>query len=537
MDCRWTRARHREPRSGSARERKRSKDQAGNAGGSAAGSSLGVFFVVRKIYQTTDYAIKSASLLFILGAFVLMGTPKMLIAQTNASSSGEASAATKVKKVKDQGEYEIYNEAIKDANNPQKEIQDLDTWTQKYPDSDYKDDRLYMYMVAYSKMNPPQPAKVLEYGKQLMDKGLDTVFPDKNSGINKLNVLYQVAWNVAATPTATPDQLALGEKAAKELLEFAPKYFTPENKPASTTPEQWAAARADIEKRAKTALGAIAMIPGNQAMAKNPKDCAAAEAAYTKALTEYPDLAAISYNLGTALACEARTQSDKATDLGPRAIYQFVRAAVIDPTLGGTADPRKIADYATSAYNTYHGSTDGLDQLKEQAKASAFPPAGFSIETASAVAARKEKEFTQNYPQYALWMGIKRQLTDTNGQQYFEGQLKDADVHGQNGRALKGILVEAKPACRSKELLIAISDPTKPGVAGIPEITLKLETPLTGKPVAGEIEFDGIPRAFTADPFMLTMETDKDKISGLKLEPCAAASRPVTKKRTVTKKR
>lgn len=493
--------------------------------------------MVRRIqYQKIDQTLKSVAVSTVLGAFLLTGAVPFLRAQSQAPAPASGQPAAKTKKVKDQGEYEIYNEAIKDANNPQKEIQDLDTWTQKYPDSDYKDDRLYMYMLAYSKMNPPQPAKVLDYGKQLMDKGLDNVFAEKGGGLSKLNVLYQVAWNVAALPSATPDQLQLGERAAKELLDFAPKYFVPENKPEATTAAQWASARTDIEKRAKTALGAIALIPGNQAMAKNPKDCAAADAAYTKALTEYPDIAAISYNLGTALACEARTQPDKATDLGPRAIYQFVRASVVDPSLGGTADPKKISDYANSAYNTYHGSLDGLDQLKEQAKASATPPAGFTIETASAVAARKEKEFTQNHPQYALWMGIKRQLTDTNGQQYFEGQLKDADVKGENGRALKGMIVEGKPACRSKELLVSISDPTKPGVAGLPEITLKLDAPLTGKPVAGEIEFDGIPRAFTADPFMLTMETDKEKITGLKTDPCAPA-RPAVHKRAVPKKK
>jgi hypothetical protein len=469
----------------------------------------------------------------VLGAFVLTGAAPFLRAQAAAPPAGQAPATTK--KVKDQGEYEIYNAAIKDASSPQKEIQDLDTWTQKYPNSDYKDDRLYMYMLAYTKMTPPQPDKVLDYGKQLMDKGLDKVFPGKDGGLSKLNVLYQVAWNVAAMSTATPDQLASGQQAAKELLDFAPKYFVAENKPAATTTAQWAGARADIEKRAKTALGAIALIPGNQAMARSPKDCVAAEAAYTKALSEYPDIAAISYNLGTALACEARSQPDKATDLGPRAIYQFVRASVIDASLGGSTDPKKITDYAASAYNTYHGSTDGLDQLKEQAKASALPPAGFSIETASAVAARKQKEFTQDHPQYALWMGIRGQLSDTNGQQYFDGQLKDADVHGENGRALKGMIVEGKPACRSKELLIAISDPTKPGVAGLPEITLKLDAPLTGKPVAGEIEFDGIPRTFTRDPFMLTMETTKDKITGLKTDPCAAAH-PAVRKRTTHKK-
>jgi len=447
------------------------------------------------------------------------------LAQTPAA----APAGAKQKAVKDQGEFEIYNQAIKDASNPQKEIQDLDTWAQKYPDSDFKDDRLYMYMQAYSTMQPPQPQKVIEYGQQLMAKDLNTVFPsstggrpDAAGGRNILTVLFQVAWNVAALPNPTPDQLALGEKAAHQLLDFAPKYFVPENKPQGTSDADWAKAKADIEGRAKTALVAITLAPANAALAKN--DCASAESAYTKALGDYPDNSSISYNLGRALSCEARANPDKAADFAPRAIYSFVRAAVVDPTLGGTVDPKKITDYATSVYSSYHGSDEGLDQLKQQVKGSPLPPAGFTIETASSVAARKQKEFAAQNPQLALWMGIKGQLSDTNGQQYFEGQLKDADVSGQNGaKALKGVLVDAKPACRSKELLVAVPEPGQ--TAKTPEITIRLDVPLTGKPELGQsIEWDGVPRAFTKEPaFMLTMEAEKAKISDLKVEPCAAA--------------
>ena len=56
-----------------------------------------------------------------------------------------------------------------------------------------------------------------------------------------------------------------------------------------------------------------------------------------------------------------------------------------------------------------------------------------------------------------------------------------------------------------------------------PEITLKLDAPLTGKPEPGQIEWDGVPRTFNREPFMLTMETEKSKLTGLKVEPCAAA--------------
>jgi hypothetical protein len=54
---------------------------------------------------------------------------------------------------------------------------------------------------------------------------------------------------------------------------------------------------------------------------------------------------------------------------------------------------------------------------------------------------------------------------------------------------------------------------------------LKLDAPLTGKPGTGtEIQWEGVPAAFTKEPaFMLTMETEKAKIDGLKVTPCAGA--------------
>ena len=437
-----------------------------------------------------------------------------------------AAPAAKKKEVKDQGEFEIYNQAIKNANNPAQLLKDLDTWAQKYPDSDFKDDRAYMYMQAYSKVQPPQPQKVIEHGQQLIAKDLKTVFPDAASQPNILTVLFQVAWNVATLPNPTPDQLALGERAGKQLLEFVPGYFVPGNKPAATSEKEWADARADVEKRAKLALTTIRLAPANVALAKN--DCATAESLYMKALAENPDNAAVSYNLGRTLSCLAKANPDKSAEYATRAIYQFVRASVVDATLGGTVEAKKIQDYAATVYTSYHGSEDGLEQLRQQVKASATAPAGFTIESAAAASARKQKEFAEKNPQLALWMGIKGQLADTNGPQYFEGQLKDADVAGQGGaKALKGTLIEGRPACRSKELLVGIPEP---GQQAKGEILLKLDAPLTGKPEAGEIEFDGVPRAFTREPFLLTMEVEKAKIVGLKLASCAAAPAAGTKK-------
>lgn len=446
--------------------------------------------------------------LFIFSVVVTLGTAPTAHSQTAPAAQ---------KKPKDNGEYEIFNDVVKDiqGNNSAKAVTDLDTWTQKYPDSDYKDDRIYYYMQAYSKANPPQPAKVVDYGTQLVNKGLKTTFTDPQQGPTVvLNVLYVLTATIPTLPNPTPAQLALGEKTAHELLDYLPGFFAAEKKPANTPDAAWAQARNQLETSAKKSLIALSLFPGNQAMAKKPPDCPVAEDAYKKGLLVYPDSAMHAYQLALALRCQQKDNPEKI----PQAVYEFERAAVIDPTLGGGADPKKIQDFADTAYATVHGSTEGLDQLKQQAKSAALPPAGFTIKTATQIAQEKQQQFEQSNPQLALWMKIKGQLADTAGEQYFEDQLKNSAVP-----QLKGTLVEAKPECRPKELLVALPLPDAQQQPLRPEITLKLDSALTGKPdVNKEFTWEGVPSAFSKDPFMLTMDTEKAKVEGLSITPCAA---------------
>ena len=434
-------------------------------------------------------------------------------------------APAQEKKVKDQGEYDIFNQTLKDAANPAQQIKDLDTWTQKYPDSDYKDDRLYYYIGAYA--GAQQPAKVIDLGSQLMARDLKSVFKDPKQGPQQvLTVLYQMSVNVMKLPTASAEQLASGEKAARALGEYANEYFTAANKPAGTSDADWSKTKNDVTNLSKVVLINVAMRPGAEAMAKyaqdkNADNCKTAEAAYTKALQQFPDSAAIAYNLGRAQVCLYKVQPDKIS----AGLYEVARAVVLDPTLGGTApDPKAIETYLNNLYTQYHGGDDeGLKQLKDMAKASPMPPADFKIKSAAEIAHEKEEEFKKTNPQLALWMGIKSQLADQGGEQYFANSLKDAQVP-----KLKGTVVEGKPACRSKELLVALSDATHP------EVSLKLDAALTGKPEAGsEIQWEGVPSGFTKEPFLLTMDTEKAKIENLKSSPCAAA--PV--KKAVPKKK
>src|SRR5581483_7660618 len=72
-------------------------------------------------------------------------------------------AQQKEKKVKDQGEYDLFNAYTKETD-PAKKLQYLNQWVEKYPESDYQEEQLRFY----SDLN--QPAKVMEMGAKLLAK-------------------------------------------------------------------------------------------------------------------------------------------------------------------------------------------------------------------------------------------------------------------------------------------------------------------------------------------------------------------------------
>jgi hypothetical protein len=417
--------------------------------------------------------------------------------------------ATTEKKLKE-GEYDPYNEVVKDINaaNFAKALTDLGAWSQKFPDSDYKDDRTAFYVQAYTAAN--EPAKALDAAAGLLARDLDnTVFPGPAGKATIVRFLYNVVYAISHDPHPTPAALVTGEKAAHLLMAF--------DQPIPGVSESdWEKARASMKEQASAALVYIAMQPGVQAMAKQPPDCSIAEAAYTNALVQYPDKSVLSYELGRALNCESKTQPEKIS----AAIYEFERAAVIDPTLGDPkADPKKVPAFADHAYVTIHGSDEGLDQLKQSVRQSPLPPEGFKIKSATEIAQEKEAEFEKSSPQLALWMRIKGALADTNGEQYFNEQLKDSQVP-----QLRGVLVSVDRACHPKELTVAVPLPDAQQ-SPQPEIRLVLDKPLNGKPELNqEFHWDGVPTVFTKDPFLLTMRADTAKLEGLKEAPCAAVT-------------
>ena len=472
------------------------------------------------------------------GIAAFTGLAALMIAETasfaraqgagGGAAAGGQAAATK-RNYKDNGEYDLYNQAFKDTQNPAAQIKDLETWAQKYPDSDYKDVRTGMLVQAYSMMNPPQPAKVLDLAGQLMSKDLKTVFDDPQDGKRQaLSFLFATtvaagAAGSAALPSPTAAQVELGRTAAKRLKIEGTAYFVAANKPAATSQVDWDKTHANLDAAADHTLLVLTIYQAEAVMAKNPRvpaECTGiAEPAYRRALADYPDHTYVSYKLAQALQCQQKDFPDKVF----QAIYEYERAAVIDPRLGGAQpDATVIPAFADKSYVNIHGSNQGLDDLKALVKQSALPPDGFKFKTKNEVDLETQAQFEKDNPELAMWMKIKALLTDPNDPTYFDSQLKDTE-----GPLLKGVVVDG--ACRGKEITVAFPLPNSTGPL-TPEVKLKFEAALSGKPTPGaEITFEkAVPTAFTKDPFMLTMEIDKAKVDGLKTTPCVPT--PPTKK-------
>jgi len=406
---------------------------------------------------------------------------------------GTVLAQTPAKQVKDQGEYDLFTEVGK-TTDAQKRLTLLNTWTQKYPDTAFKEERWKYYAVTYQALG--QGAKMAEAAKEIL-----AINP------KEVNALF---WLTALTLTlpSTPDSLATGEKAAQGLIDS--------QKPEGVKDEDWAKMKASMDTSAHNTLGFIAI---------QKKDPATAEKEYVKSLEANPAQAEVSYSLGNAILAQKKPERQ------PEVLFHWARAASLKGAGALPPDKQKTIDaFFVKSYNTFHGNdAAGLASLRELATgAKPLPPAGFEIKNKNEIEAANAAAHAAADPAGHLWSTIKEQLTGANGEQYFEMSVKGALLPGPDIKKFKGKLISQKPALKPKTLVLSISGDT-------PEITLNLEGfVLPGKADPGtEISFEGQASAFTKEPFNLTLDVDsKDKIVGW---PAQAA--PPAKKAPIRRKK
>jgi tetratricopeptide (TPR) repeat protein len=410
----------------------------------------------------------------ILGIVASGALPSALKAQAPAAP---AAAAQQESPYKDQGEYDLANAAGKEAD-PQKKIDKLKEWEQKYPDSKLKGQRTLMQAQGLLGI------ALAAYGK-----------------------------------TTPPELLDAGQKAAQQIVDNLNNYFDPTVKPTQATDQQWTDARHTFELQAHSVLGWIAMAK---------KQDAAAEEEFKKVLGLDPNAAQVSYYLGTVIIRQKNVARYS------EALYDIQRAlSVTGPTALPAPAQQQYGDYLKRAYTGYHGDATGMDELKAAVATSALPPAGFHIESVEEIEKKKfanQADFDKAHPDIALWRQIRDTLKGDTGDTYF-GTVKGSAVPPENIGTFKGKVVTVNP----KDLVVNVDN------AG-GDVTLKFEQALNVKviEVGAPIEFKGVVEAFTKEPYMVTLTIDDAKadIKGL---PDTAFSGPAVHKpaarKAVTKKK
>jgi hypothetical protein len=188
----------------------------------------------------------------------------------------------------------------------------------------------------------------------------------------------------------------------------------------------------------------------------------------------------------------------------------------IKPAMKAAAQKQAL-DYITKTYTAYHGSSQGLPELLAMAKTNAFPPEGFTIDSTSDIAIKKaqaQAAADAANPIFAFWRDLVKEPLIMMGDSYFDQNMKGALLPGDPGKAkgfekFKAKLVSMTPANKPKQLVLALEKPD------VPDVTLKFEEPLAGNMEPGAIlEFEGVPDAYTKEPFMVTFLVTPDQLTG-----------------------
>jgi hypothetical protein len=173
-----------------------------------------------------------------------------------------------------------------------------------------------------------------------------------------------------------------------------------------------------------------------------------------------------------------------------------------------------------------------MDMLLAAAKNNPFPAGDFKILSTVDIATAKAKadaEAAAKDPMMTFWVKfLKEPILKDDA--YFDMNVKDAALPGgANGvMKFKGKIVSMTPATRPKEIVLSVEKP------GVGDAKLTLETALPGKMEAGEeLQFEGVAKSYTKEPYMVTFETDAKQIDGWtgKNTPAAGAKKaPAAKK-------
>ncbi len=423
-------------------------------------------------------------------AFVFLGIGNVsrLAAQASSgqASSQAAGQTAGQKNWKDRAEYDLYVQITK-TTDPKQRLILLKSWQDKYPQTDYQQERLQYFMVTLNQLAPTDP----QARQQLLDKSNEALKVDPK---NFTAMYYISLWGPAVGATSAPADLTTSvETAAHGVLDNADTQFNASKKPQQMSDPDWTKAKNQVLAIAHNALAWVAT---------TKKDTATAEAEYKASLQANPDQGRVSAAYGKLLIDEKKY---------PEGLFEYARAAQYDGPEAVPAGTRpQLMDYFKKAYKDFHGAPDGSDQVLAQAKTSALPPDGFNIigqaDIANKQAAQLQERINSD-PAFKLWYSIKQSLTGDQGDQFFSTNMKDAEIPGgaEGVKDFTGTVISIDPPDRPTKVVLGIEDPTKP------DATLLFSQPLPASAldkikIGSKLDFSGVADNYVKEPYMLTFK-------------------------------
>jgi len=421
------------------------------------------------------------------GALTLLaGWVAVAPARAQQPAAAPAAGQAPAKNYKDRAEYDLYNK-VTQTTDPKARLEVLNTWQDKYPQSDYAPERLQYYIDTLSRLAPNDPSQ----RQPLLNKCQELLKTDPKNSL----ALYLISfWGPAVRGNNPPPELqSQVESAAHAFISGADEAFSPANMPKGISP-------ADFEKAKKFRLGAAHNALAWVATAK--KDNATAESEYKESLKVNPDQGPVSAQYAKALYDDKKI---------PEALFQYARAAQFDgPGALPPATRTQLLDFFNKAYKGYKGNAEGADQLLAQAKTSALPPDGFTIASASDAAKKEADAMNQRInsdPAFKLWYTIKSNLVGDQADSFFTSSVKDAEIPGgaEGVKTFSGTVISIDPPDKPTKVVLGVEDPAKP------DATLLFSQPLPASAldtikVGAKLDFSGVADSFTKDPYMLTFK-------------------------------
>jgi hypothetical protein len=410
--------------------------------------------------------------------------------------AAQAPPAAPAKKFKDDKEQ---TEAVAAGaeKDPKAKLEKLDKWKADYPQTEYEQERIGAYFDTYGQL------KMYHEQVQADEELRKTLTAD-------LTLLRTIFIDVPQIKPPSADDLAAMVDAANYIINNPDKVFDPKNKPAGQSDAEWNNLKPAMIEYSKTQLDWVAQQKGQDAVISR--------------LKEDPTRVQLNVWLATQIFAEAKKGHP---ELQAGGIFHYARAAAY--TGPGCLDPKtrdSMRSFVDRAYKTFHGSTEGEDKLLAYAAANALPGdyhIKSNVEILTEAAAADEAKRKDN-PMLAQWRDVKAILTGDSAQAEFDAKIKDSALPKFSGK-----IISMTPALKPKTVVLAVE---KDGVA---DCTLTFEAALPGKMEPGEtLTFEGIAKSFTKEPYMLTMEVEKDKLEGWTGKNAPGGRGPVQQKKKTT---